>query len=249
MSGSPVLAYKKPSREAKSQRGTPKPSPQPLNTHKFGSSESTLTPPTPSTPIETSRKVLSRRKALQDFYRIQQSKNGGQGEETANLNEAEPAKESSEKESTEEALEDKSYVDILNDPEKFKKFLTESKSVELLQARNGAAGKLNLHDSERKAIIYDNYYELIKLNQVLSNLSGDKKQDKTIDDDLDAKDKQTKDVTDEHVIKVLGEVSEFFSSTAATFNDDFASVVGRLSTRRADSAASVQGIVEGPGGS
>lgn len=107
----------------------------------------------------TARKVLLRRRALQEFYSLKET-------------EAQPS------------------VDV-------EELIKTGDAAELLRVRNQAAGRLNLHDLQKKLIIYDNYYELIKLNNVLSQ--------------LDSEDGRG----------LFGEIEAFFNEEAPKFNRDF----------------------------
>lgn len=207
----PVLSYKK----------RQKPSGPALNLPALGSdvSNSATSPSAPGTPVlgaATSRKVLSRRKALQEFYKIQDSE-ASLGEEPKDVS---------------------SQVEALDDPHKLNEFLRTAKAADILKVRNSAANKLNFHDLEKKSIIYDNYYELIKLNQVLSNLSADKDKKKSPMDE-----EREKPVTDEYVNSVLAELSAFLTNEASQFNQDFQKVVELICRETdSDSMSSVKGI-------
>lgn len=229
-----MLAYKKPNRR------TPKNSPLSATSSRFPDSEGTLGPVTNSEPT---RKVLSRRRALQEFYKLQQ----GKADNTKSEHEAELNDNDGKDVTLVVAPSDGNAPEsmpVLKDPAELKKFLKTSSGIELLNVRNNSAGKLNHHDLGRKAIIYDNYYELIKLNHVLSNLSGEQKKGSHLDEDLNNTKEQP--ATEDYVVNVLEEISNYFKTTASQFNEDFVSVVEGLSaqSRRADSTASIQGIHE-----
>lgn len=195
MSNVPTLSYKKPSEKGQ--------------THKTQLSESVASSSTDSvlsTPIAT-RKV-SRRKALQDFYKIESEGNGDE-----NLN-ATPLHE-----------------------QDLDKFLQTSSIVDILKLRNTISGTQSSQDLEKKEIIYNNYYELIKLNDTLNNLSNPslKKDDKIL---------STETISDTYVDETLEDLSGFLSNTASKFSDDLKSVLKNLNQHEADDDASVTGIVE-----
>lgn len=172
--------------------------------------------------------VSSRRKALQDFYKLHREK----GESTPELAPQE-AKEEEAKDP-----EDPTLAEDLSNPGKIKDFIKTASASQLLKVRNTASGKLNYHDSEKKSIIYDNYYELIKLNQVLSDLSGKEKKKSVLDEE------EKEVVTDEQLQKAMEDLTNFLNDKAARFNQDFTLVVNGFTSesRRSDSLASIQTI-------
>lgn len=195
------------------------------------SSSAPESPSAPSTPtLGSSRKVSSRRKALQDFYKLHQEKGEGTHEAPA----SEP------KEDEEKKTEETTLTADLNDPSSIEEFIKTASASQLLKVCNKASGKLNFHDSEKKSIIYDNYYELIKLNQVLSDLSGKERKKPVLDEE------QKDVVTDEHLQKAMDELTTFLNDKASRFNQDFTLVVNSFGTesRRSDSLASIQAIKE-----
>lgn len=214
-----------------------------ISTLSLSSPATGTSPSLPGTPtLGATRKVSSRRKALQDFYKLHQE-GGKESESEQDFNKFEPKSEK-------DALEDQeltarkeaiSLAEELKDPEAINAFIKNASASELLKVRNQASGKLNFHDSEKKSIIYDNYYELIKLNQVLSDLSGREKKKSILDED------QAEVVNDEHLRKVLGELSSFLDNTASKFDQGFTLVVNCFSedSKRADSFASIRTIREG----
>lgn len=227
----PVLSYKKRSQKQEGDHAAqdsnlgsrlPRISTQSISSSNPGS------PSAPSTPTLGSRKVSSRRKALQDFYKLHQEK----GESTP-----EPAPQEAKEEETKDP-EEPTLPEDLSDPSKMKEFIKTASVSQLLKVRNTASGKLNYHDSEKKSIIYDNYYELIKLNQVLSDLSGKEKKKSVLDEE------EKEVVTDEHLQKAMEDLTTFLNDKAARFNQDFTLVVNGFTSesRRSDSLASIQTI-------
>lgn len=202
----------------------------------------------PGTPIPGSRKVSSRRKALQEFYKLQEAENQKSSQQESNDI---PTSNKTESDSgpiglgietgQTESLEPHEEIDVekLADPAEMEKYIQSAPIEEMLRLRNRAAGKLNYHDVEKKSIIYDNYYELIKLSLVLSNLNAETTRHTKVPEESKLK------VTDKYVNDVLGELTDFLAGDGALFNQDFALVVEsvRSTMDDADSIASVQGIV------
>lgn len=204
------------------------------------------TPTLGATPtLGGTRKVSSRRKALQEFYKLQESEklSSPNNETTEPQNQPENSQQQENSHGIGiifNGLDANSHVDIesLGDAAELNKYIKTATVEDMLKLRNQAANKLNHHDVERKSIIYDNYYELIKLSQVLSNL--DVASAKTSSLDMDAKPK----VTDQYVNKVLGELTDFLAGEGAVFNQDFEEVAEsiRRGMDDSDSAASMRGI-------
>ncbi|KAG7693644.1 hypothetical protein KL933_004590 [Ogataea haglerorum] len=96
--------------------------------------------------------VSSRRKALKEFYRLQEQ--GQQQLESAQLGHEETA------EKPELTLEN---VD---------EFIRNSDFKKLLETENDITEELNSNQAEIKSIIYNNYYELIKISDVLMELKS-----------------------------------------------------------------------------
>ncbi|RLV96622.1 hypothetical protein JA1_000176 [Spathaspora sp. JA1] len=140
----PILSYKRPSsRISPSTPTPPTSSPNPSNTQS----------PQPTT--ATTRKVSSRRKALQDFYNLQ---------------------EQEKQQDKHEPKLDKD-PDALPQPEELDEFIQTQPIQEILKLRNKITHTLNSQDSAKKSIIYDNYYELIKLSDTLLDLSKSHQQE------------------------------------------------------------------------
>ncbi|PSK40793.1 hypothetical protein C7M61_000448 [Candidozyma pseudohaemuli] len=232
----PVLSYKKRTQRQDGKNAAQDPnlgSRLPRISTQSISSSAPESPSAPSTPtLGGSRKVSSRRKALQDFYKLHQEKAEGSNEA--------PATPSEPKEEEEKTTEEATLTEDLDDPSNIEEFIKTASASQLLKVRNKASGKLNFHDSEKKSIIYDNYYELIKLNQVLSDLSGKERKRPVLDEE------QKDVVTDEHLQKAMDELTTFLNDKASRFNQDFTLVVNSFSTesRRSDSLASIQAIKE-----
>lgn len=148
------LSYKKPRNDGSA-------SPRVPDQRTGGSGSSS---PANNKPTET-RKVSSRRKALQEFYHLQK-----QNQETPD---PETASEPTKAPNTDRKQSITNGIDF-DDAESFKTYVKNTPIEEILKLRNTITGDLNSHDLEKKAIIYDNYYELIKLNDTLKNISNPK---------------------------------------------------------------------------
>ncbi len=167
----------------------------------------------------STRKVSARRKALQDFYHL-----------NSNLDNA----TTDGNDTTHEGI---SKISNLNDIDNL---IKTAPIEEILKIRNDLSAKLNSSNQTKKSIIYDNYYELIKLSNTLSDLSTSKPRKKSVstglkifaddeDNGEDSGDKNLTELTKEgYVDQVLKELSEFASKEAPVFNGTFNDVLGKL---------------------
>lgn len=170
-------------------------------------------------PNKAQRKVLSRRKALKEFYHLNAAE---QGEAKAEAGQPEREPE---------------LVDVLN-PESLSKLIKTGSIEEILRTRNEITNQLNSHDLEQKSIIYDNYYELIKLSQTLGSLNESKpKQDVGLL--ITVEDAELVDTE-----KVFTELETFLHSEALKFSGSFDKVISELQQEIDD--ASIKGIAEKP---
>lgn len=169
-------------------------------------STSTSTSTLTSTQAPATRRVLSQRKKLQEFYKLHTENQGQASSVIAN----------------EDQLLNR--IQELRDAEALARFVKESSAQDMLKVRNEIAQKLNYHDLEKKTIIYDNYLELIKLDQTLASVKDghievlDK--DKLLFGNTDPKLKTFHEV--------FAELQTFVSNEAAVFNQDFRSVVSSI---------------------
>lgn len=231
MSDTPVLSYKKPSSaSSRQQSSTPSHPSSPLPKSQFESPRISS--------ATTSRQVLSRRKALQDFYNIHH-----QESQDTNIEELISSSETT------------NNVNF-NDPEQLSKFMKSTPVEEILKLRNSITNKLNSHDLAKKSIIYDNYYELIKLSQILGDLSKPKPvaKENTLDglgiftnppNELKTK---TKEINDHDLDSIFTDLSKFINEDVQQFNTEFETVVKSLQkdfdNDDNDSASSMKGIAE-----
>ncbi|KAG7876431.1 hypothetical protein KL938_004499 [Ogataea parapolymorpha] len=108
--------------------------------------------------------ISSRRKALKEFYKLQEQTQ--QQLENAQLSHEEPAEEP---ELTLENVDD---------------FIKNSDFKKLLETENEIIEQLNSNQAEIKSIIYNNYYELIKINDVLMDLKSWNSEDDGVGENL-----------------------------------------------------------------
>lgn len=115
-------------------------------------------PPTPAlqellvTDAPATRKVLARRRKLQEFYHLEAQKHEAS---------AQPAPVTVD-----------NCLELLDDPQRLAAYLAATPIEEILKLRNAVAHQVSAHDSTKKSIIYDNYHELIQLSHVLGELSS-----------------------------------------------------------------------------
>ena len=226
-----MLSYKKPSSaSSRQQSSTPSHPSSPLPKSQFESPRISS--------ATTSRQVLSRRKALQDFYNIHH-----QESQDTNIEELISSSETT------------NNVNF-NDPEQLLKFMKSTPVEEILKLRNSITNKLNSHDLAKNSIIYDNYYELIKLSQILGDLSKPKPvaKENTLDglgiftnppNELKTK---TKEINDHDLDSIFTDLSKFINEDVQQFNTEFETVVKSLQkdfdNDDNDSASSMKGIAE-----
>ncbi|ABN66383.2 predicted protein [Scheffersomyces stipitis CBS 6054] len=224
------LSYKKPSLQTGANGSRSQVSSPQLNTNNSNNS----VPGSPSTPTVGTRKISSRRKALQEFYNIQEK-------EDVNGSENTPTKSSGHDQIN------------LQDPAELASFVKNASIEEILKLRNSVSSKLNTHDSEKKSIIYDNYYELIKLSQTLESISNARPQfsNSTTLNGLgiyEENGQNTSEAKDsDYLESTLSELSSFITSESSKFNDNFETIVQKLqenNTNDFDSAASIISIVD-----
>jgi hypothetical protein len=236
MPETPILSYKKPSSQAGTAPSTPIiPSP--------GASQH-------SPPKHSSRKVLSRRKALQEFYNIQQQ----QEKEIQSTNKSvgnESQRERKLSESGKLATKPDLSIATLTDTDALASFTKTSTIEEILKLRNSITNKLNSHDLAKKSIIYDNYYELIRLSDTLDSLvtststeSGEKSA---------IGENQSLSVTNEpesiSLEAIFEDLHSFLTTESAKFEKPFETVISTLrqdisELTESDSRASIIGITE-----
>lgn len=172
-------------------------------------SEQPVLPASQPTPTLTSgtRRVLSHRKKLQEFYKL--------NAETSGESKTEDLKE-------EPRL---SKIEQLRDPKALELFTKVSTAHEMLKVRNEIALKLNFHDLEKKTIIYDNYSELIKLDKTLGSVKNGT---------LEPQEEDRFAVNPKHGKKDFNDIFLQLGASverdAAIFNQDFQSVINSILT-------------------
>lgn len=207
---------------------------------------------------EQTRKV-SRRKALQEFYHIQQQKAqeaSGSGttnetkdttsELTNTTNETAQNTTKVANETSTDTPTDTELPDLSNQAA-FEHYIKTTTINDILKLRNTVTNDLNSHELEKKSIIYDNYYELIKLNKTLQNLSNPAvPKDTKIVTGLNHLDDDKVTIDRKYISTSLNDLKEFFDKKAATYNDTFPNVISNLLSEFNDSqsTASVMAINE-----
>ncbi|ODV81968.1 uncharacterized protein CANTADRAFT_45412 [Suhomyces tanzawaensis NRRL Y-17324] len=188
-----------------------------------------------SSPNLATRKVLSRRKALQEFYNIQKQ------EEEAKKQEEDPESKQDDARQTSSTIDN---VD-LEDPKQLETFIKTSKIEDILKVRNSITNNFNSHDLAKKSIIYDNYYELIKLSQTLGSLSNPAPPKKSLRG-LGVFEEDKPETSEDYVDSVIGELTRFISEDTAQFSGDFKEVIQNLrqDIQEVDSNTSIIGISE-----
>lgn len=227
MSNTPVLSYKKPSTNTPSQPSSP-----------IVSDSGSSSPKLPSVGATQGRNVLMRRKALQDFYKLQQSEKQAEKESVTPAEEAPKHPETGDEQINP------------NNPDEFNAYIKAHPIEDILRLRNSITGQLNSQDLAKKSIVYDNYYELIKLNQVLEGLSvskGINKSSETPAPDalgiFSSKAKQNKvpEITDEYLDQVFDELSTFVTNEVDPFKKLFGDIVASFQEDNdTESAASIR---------
>lgn len=229
----PELSYKKPSKKVKGDGSSSEPLAESLRV--------------------SSRKVSSRRRALQDFYKISED-DQKQKSEMSLENEANKPEQTShgpgETESTGESVPPAS-VDF-EDAEAVKQFLQLASINDILKERNEVSGKLLSQELTKKSIIYDNYYELIKLRQILDGVSKSSIVNTTqsaqsaLDDLTNLNSGKETPEAVKSVEQILGDLKNFINKESKTFNADFNSVISNVTSKHhhLDSTASIVAIPE-----
>lgn len=182
------------------------------------------------TPTGT-RQVLSHRKKLQEFYKLhpehpEHSDSAGNPHiDSDSKNQLpEPASEAGTATGVSTDVPP-TKIEQLKDPRELEKFVKETSAHKMLKLRNEIALKLNLHDLEKKTIIYDNYSELIKLDHTLGSVKNGTL-DKIEEDRFLVVPKGGK----KDFKKVLADVRSDVERDSAIFNQDFRCVVNSLLT-------------------
>ncbi|CAI5760509.1 unnamed protein product [Candida verbasci] len=160
-----------------------------------------------STNLEKTNRKVSRRKALHDFYHIKEQ----------------PTQPVETEESKKDSIEDVN----LNDPENIKKFINNASNLELLKFRNMLSLKLSSSNQTKKSIIYDNYYELIKLSNTLGELSEIKPKSELPKSKLSGFGiyEEQPELDQNYIDDTLNELSNFIQNESVKFQGTFEDVV------------------------
>lgn len=291
---SQVLSYKKPSlRREKPDKRIPSSSELNTSSPRLPASNETqssspqnpvfqvdLAPPSPGIDSPSNahsgvRHVLSRRKALQEFYHLQQQQQQKQQEQqqqqTHKDTEQDQQSYSQDVQSSTLNPQDSSSFNTsssrkesltrginFDDTEQFEQFIKNTPIQDILKLRNSITTNLNSHDSERKAIIYDNYYELIKLNETLGSLSKPMVPSDDVNNFVGFKKTSTADEAQIKDTKIasnksslldsLDDLQQFISNRTKTYHGNFPDVIKNLQQEYQDAPdskddSSVHGIL------
>lgn len=189
---------------------------------------------------KTNQSSLSRRKALQDFYSI---------------NESESSQANSKK------VQEVDTSNVSSDIEKFTNNGTDEyldrPIEEILKLRNSVSFTLNSYDLTQKSLIYDNYHELISLSNTLKDFSLPKPQRGKqhllesfgISVPSEGDEKSEKGTSGDFIEDTLADLRNFVGSKVKRFSTDFESLIQELRQElkdgsEADSNASVKSIKE-----
>ncbi|ODV87802.1 hypothetical protein CANARDRAFT_26007 [[Candida] arabinofermentans NRRL YB-2248] len=127
-------------------------------------------PPATSTPVASTK---TRRKALQDFYKLQESQKK-QLDQVTMENSNDVGDGGIDKTTN---LPKQNIVETELTLDNFDSYISNTNFIKILETATKITENLNYNQSEIKSIIYNNYYELIKINDVLQNLNERNEQD------------------------------------------------------------------------
>lgn len=223
-----------------------KPTPNSIQTQSLPSSKlsspaaSPALSETPHIDSKTNQSFLSRRKALQDFYSINESESSqanpkkGQEIDTSNVS------------SDIERFTNNDTDEYLDRP-----------IEEILKLRNSVSFTLNSYDLTQKSLIYDNYHELINLSNTLKDFSLPKPQRGKqhllesfgISVPSEGDEKSDKGTSADFIEDTFADLRNFVASKVKRFSTDFESLIQELRQElkdgsEADSNASVKSIKE-----
>lgn len=241
MSDSPIIAYKKPLKGQKDSPAISKPASPSL-----GDSSSLLSSPK----LKGERKVLARRKALQNFYSLPLQSGTDQDVKSESPSSAEASRESDVNGISKEEVLD---FNIVNDEERLNDFLKKSSINDILRLRNAITDQSNSHELRKKSLIYDNYYELIKLSEILGELSRLKSSRETEGKGLGILKQNGEkifasesDVSADYINSTLNDLQDFIKNDVKTFTSDFNSIAKDQIEASADldSNASIKTVKE-----
>lgn len=122
-------------------------------------------------PERGTRNVLAGRKKLKEFYQLKKQEKEAAAAAASATATAAASTENSNGDAN-DIITFENSLSLLDDEEKLKKYLQTNSIDDILKLRNSIAHKLSSHDSAKKSIVYDNYYELIKLSETLGSLSN-----------------------------------------------------------------------------
>lgn len=160
-------------------------------------------------------KKESRRKALQEFYNLQKEKEAISVEDN----------KSTQIYDTSDTINETGDPS-LETPEELQNYIQTSSIEDILKFKKSMVNKYNSNSLVKKSIIYDNYYELIKLNQTLDTLSKPTPSPKVSGLGIIGLDEPTIDAT--YFDNILNDLNEFIKNESGAFNQPFEEVVRKL---------------------
>lgn len=207
MSDTPILSYKRGSR---------------VNSPALSQESRVASPHIPSGSTGTDRKSL-RRKALQEFYNIKNNEaenTNGKIEGSDHTGDVEKTTEN------EGAVDHDSKttkkVPLLQSDQDFNTYIQNHSIEEIIKYRNYVASKYNSNSLDKKEIVYDNYYELIQMNQALKRLLDPEKAPEGLG--IIAGEPEKIDIDG-----VLEDLDGFVRGECAKFTGDFKEIIKNLS--------------------
>ncbi|CAH2354529.1 hypothetical protein CLIB1423_17S01200 [[Candida] railenensis] len=234
-----VLSYKKPGSRAAEEA--------PHSTASQSSQSPTTLPAGGTLSAPANRKVSAGRKKLQEFYHLQ-----------AELKEKEEKEKEKQKQEggtvASESLDPvtvttENSLELLNSPEKLSSYLNSNSIHDILKLRNSIAHNLNSHDSEKKSIIYDNYYELIKLSEILGSLANHKSKSTTSSSNIgqfgQGINLHNKVVDGKNLEATFQELISFVDTDVSYFNSKFEDLVEKSIDVPSDDSSSIKTIIGG----
>lgn len=143
--------------------------------------------PKPEPESSPENKAKSRRRALKDFYRLRDK----QQKELSRITDTETAEKKQDADTTIEKKRRPSIGRILDlKPDTFDEYVSQVDFIQLLKKEDEILDQLGNDQSEVKSIVYNNYYELIKINDILMNIKDQNEKKiqssggKNVEDDL-----------------------------------------------------------------
>ncbi|KAI5963178.1 uncharacterized protein KGF55_002970 [Candida pseudojiufengensis] len=246
MSSTPILSYKKPHKEStpSSNASTPRSSYSPNLSSNSQFQNSNNQQQSQSQSQQPTRKISSRRKALQEFYHLQsQQASKNTTNETINNNDRNEPDEASITKTDAIESSSPSKEPKIETIEDVNNFIKNSSIKEILVLRNKIQSKLDSSSQKKKEIIYNNYYELIKLSHMLEDITNSNKKLPITNIEKNNKlsgfkiyeehdnDENDLNSADKYINEVLEDLSQFNKNQISNFTEGgFKEVLKRINT-------------------